>query len=566
MQTRHESLDTCPADVIYSIIPYVGFDTLLNLRLTSRTLHSTVTPIALRGISPLSSVSQGSTTTKSLDDIASCLSTCNFGVSSCSRDAAQRQILPTPRLTNIYTHAQHLTLFVDTAEVYEILNRSNLPAVIGTLRRLRALKSLLLMWLLPEDRLRGSNPFILDLQEVMCRAVLAATSGRLEELIITPEISDFRLDLSGNAALRSKFNITQGIFPHFLLPVRGLKLFEFALDPQGMMCPSKRSESTTREFDHGARSNGNSSGCCIPKVVVVCRVVTMNHGIEELILECGCAHSNFTLESMEISGHTLQRFVFRGVRFPRVLEDSSHFRKMTWLSISPAASSDTDIDNLWLTLRKVDPQPLTTLQPPRVTRSFLEFLASFTGLETLVIYALDPENESLVELGQDFFLKALPNHAPTLQELRITFAEEVYEVPEWTYTPSYLIPNFSRMSSLQYLTLHPSEITGFDASFDEVLSAYQAILDGIDDSCSINHTEFIPESSGILCSLECLEIPWALGVLSCGGEFAKQITERVEATVCHLRSRHGVPAELRLCTGTYGSKQLDDGLWGYELL
>ncbi|KAF8652207.1 hypothetical protein AX16_004510 [Volvariella volvacea WC 439] len=404
---------------------------------------------------------------------------------------------PAPRLTNLFMHAQHLTIRVKSSNVYDTLFYSDLSPVFSTLKSLRSLKSLTLRWFLPRVRGCGSNRLVLALQEFICSCILTATGGTLEQLIIHPTISDSVVDLSGHRVALPP-DIVSSFVPRCFMEIKTLKKFGFAFDKHGRNC---------RLPD------------CVQKAMKadVWRIVKNNPGIEELLFKDTCPLSTSTLELLAASCHTPKRLSLHGIKCPLIINDAFQFRDLMHLMIT-TLPSHAILDNLWSTLLAIGTKSLTSTQ---VTPSFVNFLNSFTGSKTLIIASLRRESRlmnhtsptSLSVLGREFFTGALLRHAPTLQHFSVSFALEVYIIPGWTYTPCYFISNFARMSSLRHLALHPSEIRSEKVDLETTISAYQAIPDGIDecDSIELDSTKDTPQTStsaGPVSSLEFLEIHW----------------------------------------------------------
>ncbi|KAF8646891.1 hypothetical protein AX16_007056 [Volvariella volvacea WC 439] len=472
VDSRHAAIQACPPEIIHFITHFLDFSSVLNLRLTSQTLHSIVTPTALRNVTLLARQNSWNA-----EGIQSRLSTCNLNVAVRNDQDRHTETPASLPLPNLYAHAEHLIIYANSVKVYETVYHSDLPAVFATLKKLRSLRSLALIWDLPRDRASESSIFVFSLLEAICASVLVATNARLEQLTINPRLITSNATIPGPHIALSAVT-TPSTFPKSLLEVRGLK--KLVLNGGGG-CWS-RVEWNERPIRHRVqRASSDSDGqpkCCLAKVFEdgVRRIVEKNPGIEDLSFEYRCAASDFTWDTLGVSGHghTLERLTLYGVAFPRALRDVPHFGKLTHIAITTPSNS----------------QSLTSIQTAQVTPSFIDFLRSFTGLKTLIIDLLERDGlsktapHSLLTLGREFFTKALPNHAPTLQYLSISFAEGIHNVPGWMYSPSYFVPNFSQMSSLRHLALFPSPVDE-DTDPEVAFAAYQSILDGIDDSCSI---------------------------------------------------------------------------------
>ncbi|KAF8652202.1 hypothetical protein AX16_004505 [Volvariella volvacea WC 439] len=548
---HHSSLQTCPSDVLHFVIGFLDIEDLLNLRLTSRTLHSIVTPNALRNISLL--WGRGG-----YPGIRSRLSTCSFDIPPSETRRHE------PGLTNLYVHARHLTICAIDYSVYKAISESNLPAVLSTLRRLRSLRSVTLRWYFPQSGIQEFGISPMYLQEVICSAILIATGGALEQLVVTP-----KSDMSGpyhHSVLGICSSVTPNLLPQCFLGIKTLKKFSFTYEMRYRRCYSAWGYRSRVDVGMGVHVP------CLPRPFEddVWRIVEANPGIEDLTVRYSCIKSGLNWEALQLSGHAFKHLNLRGIQFPSASMDASCFTSLTHLTMD-TASFDTAIPvaNLWVILSKNRPQSLISIRTAQVTSSFLSFLRSFAGLKALTIGSLDSRfardgeafsPRALSALAHEFFTSALPNHAPTLQHLSISFADDVSNVPGWTYSPSYFIPNFRLMSSLRQLALHPRGMEEGGQTEPEIaISAYQSILDGIGASYpgvpGLRGGDIpTPGAAGILSSLESLEIFWSdEGVDIITGEEDCYIgaTELVETIVGSLRSKHGVPRTLTLLTVVY---------------
>ncbi|KAF8652203.1 hypothetical protein AX16_004506 [Volvariella volvacea WC 439] len=526
---RFVSLEDCPPDIVHYIAIFSELSALRSLRLVSRTVHSLVSPIALRKV--------GLRFTSGSDTISICDDETDLG------------------LTNLYQHARSLSSYLSP---YSPIDKDHLPKLWRTIEKFRALRALKMEWEICDgDKTDEQNRAVLELQDPILSSVLKATGGTLESLTIAPHGWGY-----------PKFaNIA---FPLMLLNVRGLKNLVFFHSQFGWRCDCReRGNNYERRMDEISRLEGRDIGKnCLPPEFKRCvkEIIKANPGIKELTIRQGCAARYFhpaDLFDEQEPGFRLDHLDIRGVSFPQPSEPTflEVFKNLTDFR-ADTPMSDINLNNLWKTLLHAGSQSLISLATSQVSPSFITFLRSFSGLRTLKLTSLEPENETpMPQLAHEFFTSALASHASTLQHLSITFKDDVGHIPGWAFTASQWTPFLSRLPALKSLGLYPApRSTRYNSSESDVIEDYQAILDCVSQVYGGNTAQ---------ASFESLEIHWPESTFGCGTAYISwldSVQDLLENKVVGgLRSGTGVPGRLIVKNGEYTAVERADGVWGYEL-
>ncbi|KAF8651374.1 hypothetical protein AX16_004821 [Volvariella volvacea WC 439] len=447
------SFENCPADVVTIVAFYTEIKTLLDLRLVSRALHDLISPIVLRAIKTpfpwtFSNWHEGKPETATTEKDDRLL---DFGFS------------------NLYAYSQVLTVRV--GPFYEV-DMKSLPTLLGTMSKLRSLRSLNIQWYMWEgDENVPVTSTVLDILGRIISSVLRASGGVLEDLSLYPH---------GQGTIYGQHS-----FPSELLQVRGLKKLRFVYDNQGWDCDSRR-----RGQNHRDRIEANSQlqgvdpdPSCLPPLSKerVREIIANNPDIQELTVIQGCAMNYVQPADLLLDNLKLEYLDVQGVCFPlsSLSSPQNAFRKLTHLKVG-TPMSDISLDNLWAILLHAGIKTLTTLETSQVSSSFISFLSSFSGLTRLSLNRLELDNETpMSELAQDFFTKGLYPHSDTLRYLSIDFESNVDSVTGWFFTPSWT-PYLSRLTVLEALGVHTRQATNdFDLVEEDGVSRHQEVLDGV---------------------------------------------------------------------------------------
>ncbi|TFK71983.1 hypothetical protein BDN72DRAFT_836910 [Pluteus cervinus] len=442
------NLNNCPSDIILTISSYLDNSTNLQLRLLSRSLHDSVTPTALRH-------AYLAFNKLKIQESENLIQTCRS------------------RLPNLSRYVQHLTTDVQGWYIARHVPEESLPDLWEILSSFTSLKSLTMSWKFgievdPETEVR-----IRDMQVGIASALMKATGGRLETLIIHPPSGEL-------------------LIPKPLLDVRGLVEFEVVYERDAWFC--NRTKPTDGEPEHSCKCRLGALTTALESIL------PSNPGLETLTLVCGCNGTGYPIQHVFLPQMTnLHSISMRGLNPtsistlvpPGALRNIRHvdFQSDHWAF---------NLDPLWKSMKAAG-TTLESLSTAQVSLDLVEFIASFSGLNKLKLFNIQSgELSSSEKITSTFWDIALPRHAPTLEMLSISWMIDVDHIPGWAFNRIAWTPILSKMVMLKSLHIHPdpSTMPSYSTHTDSVpmvASSYQAILDAVQ----------------VLPSLESLEIYWS---------------------------------------------------------
>ncbi|KAF8646902.1 hypothetical protein AX16_007051 [Volvariella volvacea WC 439] len=519
------TLANAPIDIVESIAKHLDLSTLKALRLASHDIHHQFSSVALRNIA-FRINGRGENVQRLFE--------------ACSR--------PLPAL---YQYGRHLTVMTNGWYVARYVDEEGVQGLCRTLGKLKNLTSFEITWESGYDDKEDTTLRIHEIQERVIDAIYEATEGKLVKLVINPwKEKGYGL-------------------PKRLKEFRGLRELEFTMDKYGWGC---------RALDRfGERStwyNETESHQCIPPSYkdTLQSMISKNPGLDIFKLHQGCAvdfhEANVLFIHSGARALAMRSLFIKGIRFSRVIsaKDSPfahlrHLEVLTPYAILP-------LDNLWKSLEVIG-APLETLKTLQVTLSLCSYLASYSGLQQLIIMELDDVPECThPNVTSAFFNDSLPQHSSSLTKLHISLRTDISHLMGWSFTPELWMPAMRSLARLKSLHLYPGEVERFlprrepnsdetedyDDSDEIDTSAYSAALVQAYQEV-IAHVESLPR-------LQTLEIIWPDKTWGCGTGRMRWLNgckRTLSQVVKNLRCTNGVPKELVLLSGRHDARRMGDG-------
>ncbi|KAF8662707.1 hypothetical protein AX16_001149 [Volvariella volvacea WC 439] len=528
-----------PLDIILSIAEHIDPATLPQLRLLSRAFGERISPIALR----------------------------NLAFRICGANEKLERLLNSSSncLPAIYKYGRHLTLKTDGWYVASYVDKTKIAGLYKTLERLESLESLKIVWESGYNDSAETTEFVYEIQEKALEAVLKATGGTLNKLVVKPW-SNRDLPL-----------------PRALGEFKGLRALAVNFDKYGCGCRGLDRWGQRASWFEEMGSHG-----CIPQGYqeVLNRLTRNSPELQVFEVREGCAIDFYNADELfcgigdkgsssdgDEEPLKLRKLTITGVKFFRALNfNISPFIYLQHLDV-PSLYSINSLDNLWLSLQATG-TTLKSLKTSQVSLPLAFYLASYSGLQCLTIENIEdlPPCTDPKVTGV-FFHDALPRHAASLSKLCISFNLGIDYLEGWSFTPELWMPALLSLEVLETLELYPSdevkarrlERRRQSAGIDNSAESGEKIedADGEEEeedehSKLVRNYQEVLNHIGSLSSLVMLRILWPRQRHGCGTAMMRWIRRSagvVRKVAEELRSGSGVPRELDLFCGRYNAKR-----------
>ncbi|KAF8646900.1 hypothetical protein AX16_007049 [Volvariella volvacea WC 439] len=531
------TLTNAPLDVILYTAEHLDLEALCTLRLVSRNLCNQISPITLRSIT--FRINEARTSMNRLYEV-------------CSQ----------PYLA-YHKYTRRLTVKTNNTHIDRNIREDEMEVVYETIGRLQCLTSLDLQWESTyEIKGQAAADCLFTIQDRIVEAVYRATGGRLDRLAVEPALKSHGYGLPGR-----------------MLEFRGLRIMESKLGTMGQRCGGL-DKSGERRFPY----DENAPECCIsPGYKEGLRAIVRNNpGLEVFAIRQGCVMDFYDVGELfgkegKESALALRQLTVQGLRFPHTIPThNSPFAHLEHLNVL-FNSSLMPLDNLWKSLEATGTK-LKTLTTHQLS------LASYSGLQQLAIMQIDNTTREWTDSSAvtAFFNNLLPRHSSSLTKLSTLFRPGITHLDGWSFTPHVWKPALQVLSALNTLSMYSAEIdeppysvmrkweeTDESGRINEIETELQAERRVSQTSFVANVTriyqEVIDHVEG-LPRLQTLEIRWPDEVLWTVGTFRRRkwLICAMKSVVKRLRSCSGVPRELVLLSGVYGSRRVEDSGAGEE--
>lgn len=270
-----------------------------------------------------------------------------------------------------------------------------------------------------------------ETNNMLCRvaaAVMTATHGRLKKLLLHTDSNYMH-------------------FPTPLHTVNGLEYFQYAQDQRGRECERRK----RRLCDPNCHQ--------LPTILPI--IFKNNPDISTLEIFSGCLGTGKGSENyLSPNLAKLRTLTLAGMSLQELSTDSrlpfAPLRSLRHLFIKNVYS-EYNLDLLWISLRGARTK-LVSLESGQISSSLVDYLSSFSGLESLIIRGIEGLPQC-IQGADSFFDATLPRHGSTLKILEFSYARGVEDVPQWAFHPDRWAGALEHLHVLEELRLHVSSMT-----------------------------------------------------------------------------------------------------------
>ncbi|TFK64791.1 hypothetical protein BDN72DRAFT_251816 [Pluteus cervinus] len=524
--TTRMAISNCPSDILITTTNFLDKRALLDLRLVNRQIYDILTPFALRAVQ------------FNLDY------PWNGDTNSVNSRLEECQLLS----SDLRYYAQNFSISINGGCLSRQVDPSLIPHLWNAIASFKSLRTFDLRWDITPKRRTDPTTGIRP-QAVLAGvvdAVVQATGGELQSLNLSPSPDDPWVSESDSLQF-----------------IRGLVSLKVSLDRRGWRCSlhSQPKLFTDSELERGYRNR--FCGCKpFPVQDVVSQILENNPQLESLELLHGCRGRGFSLHEILLPhlSNLVSLSIFGASFHSTTPLDPIPLRNLRHLTIHSRYSA-ANLDVLWSSMKAAGTclETLTTFQ---VSYSLMSFLASFSGLRTLSIDAIQRYTACTSEDAVSLFTHSvLPQHASTLESLSLRFDVDIYHIDAWAFNPFTWSQVLPRLVALKSLRVHPPRISGEGlvrpsdyTTYSYLLGNYQVLLDSIQEVPDLERLEVLPPS---------VSTSYSGGQSKWSDLFSSELDKVTSELKVNIQrgSRRVNPRTLALYIGDLEPVEGDDGKW-----